>query len=146
MTPRPGVPSAIVLDAAAIERIIRNGVPISDHASLRVEAVSPGTALIRVGFRPWMIRPGGTVSGPILMLAADTAMYAVVLAHVGDRPMAVTANLNMNFLRRPQPADVLAEARLLKLGRRLAVIEVFLRSDGEDEIVAHCTGSYALPG
>ncbi|GAC1623737.1 MAG: PaaI family thioesterase [Nevskia sp.] len=134
------------LDAAAVERIIRTGVPMSDYASLKVEAVGPGTARVRVGFQPWMIRPGGTVNGPILMLAADTAMYAVVLAHIGEQQMAVTSNLNINFLRRPQPADVLAEARLLKLGRRLAVIEVFLRSDGDEDIVAHVTGTYALPG
>lgn len=118
---------------------------MSGGAGLRVESVAPGTALIRIAFQPWMVRPGGTVGGPVLMLAADSAMYAVVLAHVGAQPMALTANLNINFLRRPQPADVLAEGRLLKLGRRLAVVEVLIRSEGREELVAHVTGSYALP-
>jgi len=134
-----------LLDAAEVERIIRDGVPMSEFASMRVESVSPGSALVRIVFQPWMIRPGGTVGGPVLMLAADSAMYAVVLAHIGNKPMALTTNLNINFLRRPEPVDVLAEGRLLKLGRRLAIAEVLIRSEGSDDLVAHVTGTYALP-
>jgi uncharacterized protein (TIGR00369 family) len=134
-----------LLGAAEVERIIRDGVPMSEFASMRVESVSPGSALVRIVFQPWMIRPGGTVGGQVLMLAADSAMYAVVLAHIGNKPMALTTNLNINFLRRPEPVDVLAEGRLLKLGRRLAIAEVLIRSEGSDDLVAHVTGTYALP-
>lgn len=139
---RPLLP---VLDAAEVERIISAGLPMSAYAQLMVTEVRPGSATIRIPFRDWMIRPGGTVAGPVLMLAADSAMYAVVLAHIGDQVMAVTANLNINFLSRPRPVDVVAEGRILKLGRRLAVVEVLIRSDGDDTLVAHVTGSYALP-
>ena len=133
------------LDASQVEQIIRSSVPMADGAAMTVDAVGRGTAVIRLGYRPWMLRPGGSVGGPVLMLAADAAMFAVVLAHIGDQPMALTSNLNIHFLRRPLPADVIAEARLLKLGRRLAVTEVMIRSEGSEELVAHVTGTYALP-
>jgi uncharacterized protein (TIGR00369 family) len=92
-----------------------------------------------------MLRPGGTISGPAMFALADVAMYAAVLAMIGPRPLAVTTNLNINFLRRPKPGDMLADATILKIGRRLAVGEVSLRSDGEDELVAHATSTYSLP-
>lgn len=134
-----------VLDAAEVERIICAGLPMSSFAQMAVTEVNPGSATIRIPFRDWMIRPGGTIAGPVLMLAADSAMYAVILAHIGDQVMAVTANLNINFLSRPRPVDVVAEGRILKLGRRLAIVEVLIKSDGDDTLVAHVTGSYALP-
>lgn len=134
------------LGPSEVEQIIRAGLPMAESVGMSIEAVTPGSALIRLRYSPWMVRPGGTVGGPVLMLAADTAMYAVVLAHIGNQPMALTSNLNINFLRRPKPTDVVAEGRLLKLGRRLAVVEVLMKSAGEDELVAHVTGTYALPG
>ena len=80
-----------------------------------------------------------------MMALADFAMYVAVLAAIGPVPLAVTTNLNINFLRRPAPRDLLAEARLMKLGKRLAVGEVTIRSDGEDEPVAHATSTYSIP-
>jgi uncharacterized protein (TIGR00369 family) len=79
------------------------------------------------------------------MAVADYAMYAAVLSAIGEVALAVTTNLNINFLRKPGPRDVLAEARLLKLGKRLAVSEVSVRSDGEEDLVAHVTGTYSIP-
>lgn len=140
---RPLVP---VLDAAAVEKIIYAGLPMATHSQFRVLEIAPGLARVRLPYQDWMVRPGGTVSGPVLMLATDTAMFAVVLAHIGDQVMAVTANLNINFLSRPKPVAVIAEGHLLKLGRRLAMVEVRLYSEGDDTLVAHATGSYALPG
>src|ERR687884_137197 len=67
------------------------------------------------------LRPGGTVSGPVLMTLADVAIYVAILASIGWVPLAVTTNLNINFLRKPAPGDLMAECRLLKLGKRLAV-------------------------
>ncbi|MCA8966150.1 MAG: PaaI family thioesterase, partial [Planctomycetes bacterium] len=91
-------------------------------------------------------RPGGTVAGPVMMALADWAAYAAILAEIGIVPLAVTTSFNINFLRRPTPhAAVLAEARLLKLGRRLAVAEVDVRSEGEAAVVAHATATYSIP-
>ncbi|MEO0322716.1 MAG: PaaI family thioesterase [Myxococcota bacterium] len=91
------------------------------------------------------LRPGGTLSGPTLMSLADTAMYFLVLSLVGREALAVTASLNMHFLRRPPAGPLRAEASMLKLGRRLAVGDVQLRSEGVAGPVAHATVSYALP-
>ena len=92
------------------------------------------------------LRPGGTVSGPTLMMIADATMYILVLAHIGPVPLAVTTNLNINFMRRPSPGDLLAQARLLKLGRTLAVGDVTLYSaEAPEAALAHATCTYALP-
>jgi uncharacterized protein (TIGR00369 family) len=80
-----------------------------------------------------------------MMALSDFAMYVAVLGAIGPVPLAVTINLNINFLRRPAARDLTAEARLLKLGRRLAVGEVMIRSDGEEEPVAHVTSTYSIP-
>ena len=86
---------------------------------------------MRQAYSDGSVRPGGTISGPTMMALADFAMYVAVLAAIGPVPLAVTTNLNINFLRKPMRCDLLAEARLLKLGKRLAVGEVTIRSDGE---------------
>ena len=64
---------------------------------------------------------------------------------IGQIELAVTINLNINFLRRPAPAPVIAHCRVLKLGKRLAVLEATLFSEGDDEPIAHATGTYSLP-
>ena len=110
-----------------------------------VEEVGPGTARMRMKAGPRHIRPGGTLSGPSMMTLADLALYVVILAHIGPVGLAVTTNLNFNFLRKPEPRDLLAECRLLKLGARLAVGEVSLFSDGVADAVCHATGTYSIP-
>ena len=87
-----------------------------------------------------------TVSGPVMMTLADVALYLAILARIGIVPLAVTTNLSINFLRKPR-ADrrVIARCRLMKLGKTLAVGEVWIFSEGEDEPVAHATGTYAIP-
>jgi uncharacterized protein (TIGR00369 family) len=111
----------------------------------RVEAAEGASVRMRMKFSANMLRPGGTVSGPAMFALADVAMYAAVLALVGPKPLAVTSNLNINFLRKPKPADMIAEATIFKLGRRTAVGEIALHSDGEEELVAHATSTYAIP-
>jgi uncharacterized protein (TIGR00369 family) len=91
------------------------------------------------------LRPGGTVSGPIMMALADFTLYVAVLSAIGWVPLAVTTNLTINFLKKPAARDLLAEARLIKLGKRLAVGEVGIRSDGQDDLVAHVTSTYSIP-
>lgn len=134
------------LTAEQVEALIRSGVPMADDIDLRIERLDTQGALARVPFQPKLVRPGGTLSGPTIMALADAAMYAVVLGRLGKVEMAVTSNLNINFLSRPRPVDLYAEARIIKLGRRQAVCEVSLYSqDSEDDLVAHVTGTYALP-
>lgn len=134
------------LTAEQVQALIRTGVPMAEDIDLRIEHLEESRALARVPFHSKLVRPGGTLSGPTIMALADAAMYAAVLGRLGRVEMAVTANLNINFLARPKPVDLLAEARILRLSRRQAVCEVLLHSlGGDDELVAHVTGTYALP-
>ncbi len=132
------------LSATEVEALIRGG--LVSASSIVVDAVAPGVARVRMPYKDSMIRPGNVLSGPSMFAAADLAMYALVLSHLGPLLMAVTSNLNINFLNKAKPGDLIAEARLLKLGRRLVVMEVNLYSSADPALcVAHVTGSYALP-
>ncbi|MGQ0698296.1 MAG: PaaI family thioesterase [Panacagrimonas sp.] len=134
----------LVLQAPAVERLITAGFK-SDAPFFHVDELRPGFVHVLMPFRKWMLRPGGTISGPALFTTADLAMYALVLSHIGPEVMAVTSSLNLNFLAKGIAADVHAEASLLKLGRKLAVMEVKLRCGDDPQLVAHATGSYSLP-
>lgn len=134
------------LSAQQVQALIREGVPMAADIDLQIDLLDTRRALARVPFHPRLVRPGGTLSGPTIMALADAAMYAVVLGSLGRVEMAVTSNLNINFLAKPRPVDLLADARILRLSRRQAVCEVALYSVGaEEEMVAHVTGTYALP-
>ena len=134
------------LTAEQVQGLIRLGVPMAEDIDLRIDHLDTERAVARVPFHGKLVRPGGTLSGPTIMSLADAAMYAVVLGRLGRVEMAVTSNLNINFLAKPKPVDLLAEARILRLSKRQAVCEVQLYSLGaEDELVAHVTGTYALP-
>jgi len=135
----------MALNASQVQELIRAWVPMAEDIDLQIEEVREGYARIRIPFQEKSIRPGGTVSGPTMMAAGDTAMYAAILGTSGEVSMAVTSNLNINFLQRPNPSDLIAEGTILKLGKRMAFCEVGVRSDGSDELVAHVTGSYSLP-
>jgi acyl-coenzyme A thioesterase PaaI-like protein len=92
------------------------------------------------------LRPGGTVSGPVLMATADFALYVAILGEIGIVPLAVTSSLTINFLRKPVASrNVVGVCKLLKLGRTLAVGEVTLYSEGHGDAVAHVVGTYAIP-
>jgi uncharacterized protein (TIGR00369 family) len=113
---------------------------------ITIERADGETCLIRERFHDRMLRPGGTVSGPTLMALADVAMYVVLLSAIGPVGLAVTTNLNINFLRKGQPGqDVLAAAKILKLGKRLAVGEVSLMSGRSPDPIAHVTATYSIP-
>lgn len=133
------------LDARTLAALIVEYMPTVTHEGFQVEALQPGSARIRYGVTPDMLRPGNRVSGPSLFAVADVAMYACVLAHIGAQPMAVTSDMTMHFLRGAEPVDLVCEARLLRLGRRLAVMRTTIRSIGDARIVAEASGSYALP-
>ena len=136
-----------VLTAKEIEELLAKEFSqvFRQGSGLSIEQVGAESITVRHRYHERMIRPGGTISGPTMMALADFAMYVAVLAAIGPVPLAVTINLNINFLRKPAQTDLLAEARLMKLGKRLAVGEVTIFSDGQDEPVAHVTSTYSIP-
>ncbi len=108
--------------------------------------LEPGkaTMVLRVGDDH--LRPGGTVSGPTMMALADVAVYAALLSVIGPVSLAVTTNLNINFMHKPKAkANIVAHAEMLKVGKRLAVGEVTIVSEGDSDPVAHATMTYAIP-
>ncbi|MCP4621215.1 MAG: PaaI family thioesterase [Bradyrhizobium sp.] len=136
------------MSVAELEEFLRREFPQVFGAGSPVEVVRAdgATCLVRERFNERMLRPGGTVSGPTLMALADCAMYVVLLSAIGPVGLAVTTNLNINFLRKGAAGqDVLAEARLLKLGKRLAVGEVTLLSGDSPDPIAHVTATYSIP-
>ena len=133
------------VSAAELAEMARENVPMVGMLAMQVESVEPGAVTIRVPYRDAFVRPGGTVSGAVMMAVADFAMYGVVLSLIGRVDLAVTTNLSINFLRRPPPGDVLAKARILKLGKRLAVGEVYLHGGDDEDLVAHVTSTYSIP-
>jgi uncharacterized protein (TIGR00369 family) len=136
------------LTASEIEAHFARDFPQGDFRPdglFKIERVGMKEALVRMKANDSVLRPGGTVSGASMMTLADVTMYVAILASIGWVPLAVTTNLNINFLRKPKSGDVLAECKLLKLGKRLTVGEVAIRSDGEEEIAAHCTATYSIP-
>jgi uncharacterized protein (TIGR00369 family) len=135
----------MALSATEITTIIRQGLPAATESAFRVEHVEGARVRCRMPFNEKQLRPGGTLSGPTMMDLADAAMYASVLAQHGALEMAVTQNLNINFLRRPAQRDLIAVAEPLRAGRRSMVLDVRVYSDGDDRLVAHATGTYALP-
>ncbi len=130
-----------------IENFLATEFPQIEESGVNivVEAVEGKHVRLRLPYDPQHLRPGGTLSGPSQMALADLAVYVAVIAAIGPVVGAVTTSLNANFLRRPAPKDLIAEAQLLKLGRRLAVGEVNIFSDGEDEPVCHVTATYSIP-
>lgn len=129
--------------ANALQEFLEREFP---HSAVAVESVDAAGVRVRQAVGVEHLRPGGTVSGPTLMAVADCAAYVAVLARIGIVPLAVTTNLNINFLRKPAAGRaIVAEAGLLKNGKRLIVAEVRLYSEGEPEPVAHSTVTYAVP-
>ncbi|MGA8956440.1 MAG: PaaI family thioesterase [Pseudolabrys sp.] len=138
---------APAMNADQIARLLHEVFPQGFYpgCGLMIERVDYADIRVRRHFQEGYIRPGGTISGPTMMELADFAMYVVVFSAVGPQPLAVTTNLNINFLRKPGKGDLIAEARLMKVGKRLAVGEVTIFSEGSSEPVAHVTSTYSIP-
>ena len=138
----------IPLTVDAVDRLIDEHFP-GVHAAGRfitIESVADRAASCRMKPSPQSVRPGGTISGPAMFALADFTVYVALIGTLGVSAIpAVTSNLNINFLLRPALADIVATARIIRLGRRLAYAEVQLNSDGNPEMIAHATSSYALP-
>ena len=133
------------MTAQELEDFLYSHFSEMDERLFHVERVEENFAEIRMTYHPRHLRPGGTISGPALMSLADTAVYLVLLAMIGPVALAVTTNLNINFLRKPAARDVIARTNLLKLGKRLAVGDVTMYSDGDARPVAHATVTYSIP-
>ena len=139
--------AAAKMSVAELERFLREEFPQTfSDGDISIESADGETCLLRQRYNENMLRPGGTVSGPTLMALADCAMYVVLLSAIGPVGLAVTTNLNINFLRKGQAGqDVFAEAKILKLGKRLAVGEVTLLSGDSPDPIAHVTATYSIP-
>ena len=136
---------ALAMDCATLNGFLDRVFPqISDQ--VRVESVDAQMLVARLRVDDRHLRPGGTVSGPAMFALADVTIYLAVLARIGEVALAVTTNASVDFMRKPEAGrDLLAECRILKLGRVLAVGDVLIRSDGVDQPVARCSMTYSIP-
>ena len=136
------------LDRATFERLATGGVPLMAEFGCEVVRFEPGRCNVRLPYRDLFVRPGGTVCGPALMALADITLYGVVLSLIGRVELAVTTDLTIHFLQKPRPGALIAQGRILRQGRTLAVAEVTIRPVGagdEAQPVAHAVGTYAIP-
>ena len=137
-----------LMNAVEVAAFLAAEFPQISHGdmAMQVEAVGPMACRMRMPFHERYLRPGGTISGPSMFALADVSLYVAILAQIGPVALTVTTSLNINFLKKPGHRDMIADCLLLKLGRRLAVGEVTIRSDGSEDVVAHATGTYSIPG
>ncbi|MCO6419473.1 PaaI family thioesterase [Siccirubricoccus sp. KC 17139] len=131
-------------DLQEMQAIIHRGVPLAAAWGVELLAAEGGTALLRLPFRKELLRPGNTISGPALMGLADVAMWAALLSLTEGRDESVTSSMNVNFLRPAGAVPVLAEARLIKRGKRMVYGEILLRAEGSEELCAHITTHWAV--
>lgn len=138
--------TALRMDAAALNAFLARAFPTSDPALMpQVTSAAPGRVMLTQATNERNLRPGGVLSGPTMMGMADTAAYALILAHIGEVAMAVTTSLNIHFLRPCAPGDLVAEGTLLRLGRRIATVDVLMWTEGRDRAAAKATVAYAIP-
>lgn len=135
------------MSVVELEEFLQREFPqVLSAGDISIETADGQTCLLRQRYSDRLLRPGGTISGPTLMSLADFAMYVVLLSAIGPIRLAVTTSLNINFLRKGHRGqDVLAAARLLRLGKRLAVGEVNLLSGSAPDPIAHVTSTYSIP-
>ena len=133
------------LDVAEMQALVTDGVPLAAYLGCRVLTLAYGAATLRLPFRPELLRPGGTISGPAMMTLADVAIWSAVLSMLGPVALAVTTDLTFHFLKKPPPGDLLAHARTLQLGRRLAIADCTITANDDPRPLAHAVGTYALP-
>ncbi|MEO1271240.1 MAG: PaaI family thioesterase [Myxococcota bacterium] len=110
-----------------------------------ITAVTERSATVELAITAHDLRPGGTVSGPTMFTLADTAFYMAVLGALGLKALAVTTNCSINFMRKPKPTTLIAQARILKLGKTLAMGDVMITCEGMEGAVAHAAMTYAIP-
>ncbi|WP_309086574.1 PaaI family thioesterase [Chelativorans sp.] len=111
----------------------------------RATEVRPGGCTVRLDATERHLRPGNTVSGPTLFTLADIGGYVCALSHIGREALAVTTNLNINFMRKAEAGAIEGTCRILKLGRSLMVFDVAITAGANNALIAHATGTYSLP-
>jgi uncharacterized protein (TIGR00369 family) len=141
MTPEP-VMSVDELNAYLAEVFPQLNARDADYA---ITAVGPGTASVRLVATERHLRPGNTIAGPALFTLADIGGYACALSHLGRQALAVTTNLNINFMRKAGPGMIDGHARILKMGRSLMVFDIDIVAGSDRHLVAHATGTYSIP-
>lgn len=139
-------PSPLRMDAEGLNDFLRRAFPTAEPGQMpRVVGVAPGVVELVQATSERNLRPGGVISGPTLMSMADTAAYALILAHIGEVAMAVTTSLTIHFLRPCAPGDLHAEATMLRLGRKIGTCDVLMWTQGRDRPAAKATVAYAIP-
>jgi len=138
---------APIMTVSEVESFLESEFPQinADGRTYSVDRVGPGEAVLLLDPTHDHLRPGRTVSGPTLFTLADLSAYVAILAHIGPVALAVTTNLSINFLRKPPLGPLIGHCRILKLGKRLAVVEVGIRSPEETDLVAQATATYSIP-
>lgn len=134
-----------VMNAGELAEYVRKVFPQAESYGWQVESLSPGAMVVSMRASGKDLRPGGTVSGPVMFALADVTAYLLVLSHIGEVALAVTTNLSINFLSKPPAGELIADGRLLKLGSRLAVCEIHIHSRESDALVAQATATYSIP-
>ena len=134
-----------VMDLPDLAQFLASAFPqVADI--FRIEALTDDGIALRLLVRDEHLRPGNTVSGPAMFALGDVASYLAILSRIGPVALAVTTNATIDFMRKPAPGrDLLADCRILKLGRSLAVCDALIRSDGGHDVVARCSMTYAIP-
>jgi uncharacterized protein (TIGR00369 family) len=132
-----------VLSVEELQKIVDDAFP--DYDVPKIESIDGDTLVMAQPVSTRNARPGGTLSGPTMMALADNSAWLIILAHIGPVLLAVTTSLHIDFLRKPEIADLMARARLIKLGRRLAVVDVELFSRGSSDLVAKAQVTYSIP-
>ncbi len=135
----------VVMNAEEVQAYVAEVFPQSNQYGFTVEHLAAGEITVSMKIGDEHLRPGGTISGPTMFSLADCATYLITLAHIGKVALAVTTNLNISFLNKPAEGDLIAEAKLLKLGKRLAVCDVSIMSKLDRRLVAHATATYSIP-
>ncbi|WP_313352592.1 PaaI family thioesterase [Paracoccus sp. (in: a-proteobacteria)] len=136
---------ALVMNHEALNEFLERAFP-QIAGQVRVETLDDTQLTARLMVSEQHLRPGGTISGPAMFALADVTIYLAILARIGEVALAVTTNASIDFMRKPEAGrDLLAECRILKLGRILAVGEVLIRSEGAEEPVARCSMTYSIP-
>lgn len=136
---------ALVMNHEALNEFLERAFP-QIAGQVRVETLDDMQLTARLMVSEQHLRPGGTISGPAMFALADVTIYLAILARIGEVALAVTTNTTIDFMRKPEAGcDLLAECRILKLGRILAVGDVLIRSEGAEEPVARCSMTYSIP-
>jgi acyl-coenzyme A thioesterase PaaI-like protein len=148
----PGAPNSQTrpqpaLPVEELRRLLNAAFPemFSSQGGLSILEIWLGGSRVRKAFAPDTLRPGRTISGPAMMGLADATMYIAILGSIGWKPLAVTTSFHINFLKKPAARALDAECRLLKLGKRLAMGEIWVHSEGEGDPVAHASATYSIP-